>query len=58
MICGGYTINLREKLLLKYQLNVIYMVYCLRVYELGLTEEVALGVYELSLTEEVALGVY
>jgi len=57
MICGGYTISLREKLLLYSQHNAADMVYGLGVCELDLTEDVALGVDELGLSEDVALGV-
>ena len=58
MICGGYTVSLREKLLLFSQHNATDVVYGLGVYGLGLTEDVALGVYELGLSEDVALGVH
>lgn len=41
MICGGYAINLSEKLLLYSQHNATDMVYGLGVDELGLTEDLA-----------------
>jgi len=57
MICGSYTVRLREKLLLFSQHNSTDVVYGLGVYELGLTEDVALGVDELGLAKVVILGV-